>query len=189
MLGLSLGATKASVVEQPALISNFSQGGGSRGSGSDPVQFGPFNVEGTLTFTENQTISSESGFLKAKYDTTQTNTSGLQVSNIVHESLVHDGMFYKITFDLHLNRGSEWLTGAGNTTVTVDCTFGNGLVQKEVTPESTFSYDTGAVEINSSGANDVLIRFQTTNDLPLANAEIYIKNFTFKLGTTAASVA
>ena len=188
MLGLSLGATKASVVEQAALVESLTQSGGSRGSGS-AVEFGPFNVQGTLTFTENQTINSESGFLKAKYDTNQTNTSGIQIGNIVPVSLVHSGMFYKITFDLHLNRSSEWLTGAGNTTVTTDCLFGDGLVQKEVTPQSTFSYDTGAVEIQTNAANDVMIRFQTTNDLPLANAEIYIKNFTFKLGATAASVA
>lgn len=188
MLGLGLTRSGKPRSYQDQLASRSQAGNGGRGDGDTEIRFERFNVEGTMTFTENQTIAGESGWLKAVYDTTQTNTSGLQIRNLIGEELLAPGMFYSVDFKIYLYRSSNWLQGAAdNTTVTVDCIFGDGLYQQEVTPETVTTFDTGAVELTSQ-ANDILIRFQTTDDLPAANAQIYIKELNFQVGTTAASV-
>lgn len=148
--------------------------------------FSDYSVQGgALTKTANQTIDGSSGWLKIVYpDTDQTDSiSGIDKSDIVEEAKVVFGRKFKVEFDIYLETADDWLQGdASNTKVSVVCIYGNTYITKEVTPDSSYSFNTGIKTVSATGAERLVIAFKTDDDLPEGGATFYIKNFKIRQG-------
>ncbi len=152
--------------------------------------FTNYNVEGgSLTFTENQTVDGSGNWLKIKFPKAdQTDISGISKSNAVQGHEAQSGFKYKITFDIFLETASKWTQGAGNTEVTMKVYFGNVTNTFSLTPDTTESVDTGIETIVNHGANDLIIYFNTENDLPESEAVFYIKNLDIQTAQSQSDI-
>jgi len=146
--------------------------------------FNSYNVEGgLLSFTAAQAVGGQGGWLRIEFpNTNQSNISGVSRSDAAAAHEAQQGFKYKITFDIFLQTAASWTEGAGNTQVTTKVNFGNVTSSFEVTPDQSVSIDTGVKTITANNQNNLLIFFNTTNDLPEARAVFYLKNFVLQTG-------
>jgi hypothetical protein len=107
------------------------------------------NVEGSPTIEYNQTApDSSTGWMKITFDQTQTDSWSLRNSSIL-SGQVSGGTQGTIKYDLYLHNAALW----GDT----------------INFSSTASFPYSIIDITNGIIND-------DKDLPLANAEFYMKN-------------
>ena len=152
--------------------------------------FRSYNVEGgTLTFTENQTVDSTNNWLDIEFpNTAQNDISGISRKDAVDPYDAQSGFSYKITFSIFLEGANNWTEGAGNTEVTMKVSFGGVSNSFEVTPDTTESIDTGVQTITDGNQNNLIIFFNTENDLPEARAKFYIKSLDIQTAQDASDI-
>lgn len=179
MNGLGLGASKAAT---PITTTSVERTATKTLLPSD--YFNSYNVEGgLLKFVASQTAGGTGGWLKIQFpNTNQSNISGVSRSNAVSAHEAQEGFKYKLTFDIFLETAADWTQGAGNTQVTTKVNFGNVTTSFEVTPDQSVSIDTGVKTIRANNQNNLLIFFNTNDDLPEAGAVFYLKNFQLQTG-------
>lgn len=179
MNGLGLGATKSTATTTVTTMGQTDTKTLLPGN-----YFNSYNVEGGfLTFTAAQSAGGQGGWLKIQFpDTNQSNISGVSRADAVDAHEAQSGFKYKITFDIFLETAGNWTEGAGNTQVTTKVNFGNVTSSFEVTPDQSVSIDTGVKTITANNQNNLLIFFNTANDLPEARAVFYLKNFVLQTG-------
>lgn len=151
--------------------------------------FNSYNVEGgSIAFTSDATVASESGWLKGVFPNSAQNApSGISHINISPEADATAGRLFKVKFDLFLETAADWTEG-GATQPTITVSFGNTTTNVDVTPDSKVTIDTGVKSIGFTGLNDLIIYFNELNELPEANAVFYIKNFEFRMGNDNTAV-
>tara|TARA_Y100001973_G_C5152580_1_gene308935 strand:- start:104 stop:661 length:558 start_codon:yes stop_codon:yes gene_type:complete len=178
MLGLGNSIVNQGLVEKATIgsfTSDFTGGGGDNSSSIVEV-----SVQGSLTFTTNQSIGGQDDWLKIKYDTTQTDAlSGIQIQDIVGTpGVVGDKLDFSYKIYI-VNSGGLWdpegdSDGVSTTTQIFGVTTTSVITTDQIV---TVSGTIVANSIYNAGTNDFLLAtFVVPDDFPQEDAVFYIKD-------------
>ena len=160
---------------------------------SDADSWEPWDEQGTVTLTGAQNRpggSSDANWLKVAYDTNQTagTVTGIKLLNITTSWTRNTSDHYRVSFKiwLHNESGNDWggtddvsiyfrggyETGVGEDIGGATTSFYNGAGQDQEVSLSAVSDGT----IGNASYNDLGLYFLLPGDLPLADAEFYVKD-------------
>ena len=155
---------------------------------SDADSWEPWAEQGTVTLTGAQNRpggSSDANWLKVAYDTNQTDLTGIKLLNITTGWTRDKSDYYKVSFKiwLHNESGEDWggtddisvyFRGGLETGIGED--IGGASVRADIGQDQEVSVSVRSDVIDSSLYNDIALYFIIPGDLPLADAEFYVKD-------------
>ena len=152
--------------------------------------FRSYNVEGgQLTFTENQTVDGSPSWLKIQFpNTNQSDISGISRKDAANPYNAQSGFSYKITFSIELEGAANWTQGVGNTEVTMKVAFGGVTTTFQLTPDTVETVDTGVQTVASDDSTNLIIYFNTEDDLPESRAVFYMKGLNIQTAQNASDI-
>ena len=159
---------------------------------SDADSWEPWDEQGTVTLTGAQNRpggSSDANWLKVAYDTDQTagTLTGIKLLNITTGWTRNISDYFKVSFKiwLHNESGEDW-GGTDDVSVSFRGGFETGVGESiggatagpmlvgQDQEVSVFAYSDGT--IGSASYNDIGLYFILPGDLPLEDAEFYVKD-------------
>ena len=160
---------------------------------SDADSWEPWDEQGTVTLTGAQNRPGGSGdpnWLKVAYDTNQDNLTGIKRLNITTSWTRSIDDYFTVSFKiwLHNESGEDW-GGADDVTTSFRVGYETGVgeniagvaVNTGVAQDQEVSVFMRSNAISTTSYNDIAMNFLIPGDLPLADAEFYVKDIVVKI--------
>jgi hypothetical protein len=184
MLGLGNSLTQNSVLREITAPYSYSQDVIQAGDGWEAL-----SVSGSPTIQYNQTApDSTAGWMKLTFDETQANFWALQNTDILN-GRVEVGSTATISYEIFLDTAALWGDGSGSPADSIlwQNFYGSKTSSSTAVTAGNSSSTTISKSISATSTASIIQLRQflyTAEDLPLAGAEVYIKNLSISITYT-----